>query len=693
MIALARVTDMTEPDETTSSSERPFGVSSSDHPFGVSSSVRPYGGWPSPISLDQAVSAGVTLRELGSDGAELYWLESVPGAQARLALMRHRGGVAQEVTEDPCSVRSRVDEYGGGAWAARGDTLVWCDDTTGQVMLKLGDGEARALTPAGRRHRYAAFVPCPERGVVIAVREDHTDPTEVVTTLVALPSDAPEGQLGIGEVIASGADFYADPAWDGHDLLAWVEWDQPSMPWDSTRLVVAPLAAAGENGVRLGPPVTVAGRLAPPAEGVSVQHPHWAPDGSLVFTSDATGWWNLHRWWPGLGGPPRRLAQEDVEEDQPMWQLGRHALAISGDWIYHELRDEGLCWLARTPLGGGQSQRIARFAAVDDVVESAGEVFALVRRADGPAALVRVGADASGSPSIGRVHRPSPEPDPGVTSQARSLSFTGRLGPVQCWYFAPRNDSFTAPPGDLPPVILTIHGGPTGTATGGYDPEVAFWTSRGFALLEVNYSGSAGFGRAYRERLRGQWGVADVDDCLDAVDMLVREGLADPRRVTIIGGSAGGFTVLACLTSSALFAAGVSRYGIGDLVALQSGGHKFEARYNDGLLGPWPQDRAVFEERSPINHLDRLATPMLLFQGLDDPVVPPQQAESMAQAVRARGLPVALVTFEGEGHGFRRPATRRRVLECELSFFAQLFGLAVSETLDDLVVENLRTGK
>lgn len=628
----------------------------------------------------------MTVRELGADGDTLRWVQSTPDEQARLTLLERRNTRTTEVTPAPASVRSRVNEYGGGSWGARDGVLVWCDDSTGQVMASTDGGRSRALTPAGRRYRFAAFAPCPRHGIVVAVREDHTDPSIVVTTLVALPLHDRGGHTDAGTTLASGADFYADPAWDGGGSLAWVEWDQPAMPWDATRLMVARLAADDEP--HLESPQLVAGGLASPGDGVCVQHPLWAPDGSLVFTSDASGWWNLYRWWPGEGRAPHRLGGEDGEEDQPMWQLGRRAFALCDGWIYHELREQDVCWLARTPLDGGAAERIGSFASVDSVVESAGSVFALVSRADAPSAVIEVDADGPGTPGVHVVHSPAPDPDPSVTSRARSLVFPGRLGPVQCWYFAPRNDAADA--GDeLPPAILTIHGGPTGTATGSYDPQVAFWTSRGFALLQVNYSGSAGFGRACRERLRGQWGVADVHDCLDAVDLLVHEGLADPTRITIMGGSAGGFTVLACLTSSCAFAAGISRYGIGDLAALQSGTHKFEARYNDGLLGPWPAARRIYEQRSPIHHLDRLATPLLLFQGLDDPVVPPSQAQAMAEAVRARKLPVALVTFEGEGHGFRRPATRRRVLECELSFLAQLFHLPITDDLDPVVVENL----
>lgn len=645
------------------------------------------------MSIDEAVSAGVTVRELGSDGHQPFWVESTPDAQARLTLMTLRDRAAVEVSPAPSSVRSRVNEYGGGAWAARSTTVVWCDDTTGQVLARTGDQEPSAVSAPSERYRYGALELCPQLGIVIAVREEHSD-FAITTTLVALPLPSPGAAPTSGLVIASGADFYADPAWNGDDLLAWIEWDQPAMPWDATRLVVAELTTADDStagsGLRVSSPLTVAGRIAAPREGVSVQHPHWAPDGSLVFTADASGWWTLYRWWPRSGQAPYRLSQQDGEEDQPMWQLGRQALAVSGGWVYHELRDQGVCWLARTPLAGGAVERIERFASVDAVVSAKDSVFALVGRADAPTAIVEVDdADRYGEAHIRVVRCPSLPPDPAITSIARPLTVTGRQGVVHSWYFAPHNDAVSAPEDELPPVILTVHGGPTGIATGSYDPEIAFWTSRGFAVVQVNYSGSAGFGRAYRERLRGQWGVAEVNDCIDVVDALIAEGLADPDRITIEGGSAGGFTVLACLTSSDRFAAGISRYGIGDLVALQTDTHKFEARYNDGLVGPWPTARALFEQRSPINHLDRLATPMLLFQGLDDRVVPPKQAEQMAQAVRARGLPVALVTFEGEGHGFRLPATRHRVLECELSFLGQLFGLAVPPGVDEVEVENL----
>lgn len=666
-----------------------------------------FGTWPSPITLDEAVASDVSLRELGSDGENLYWLESTPGEDARLTLVRWRDGRIEELTPAPCSVRTRVHEYGGGSWGAAGGAVVWCDQTAGQVMGRVDDGEAVALTPASDMYRYAALLPCAgQQHCVLAVREDHSAHGEAVTTLVALPWPSAGAEPSVGMPLASGADFYADPAWDGQGRLAWIEWDHPSMPWDATRLVVADLVGDGAQGLeslRVESPRIVAGGTARPENGVSVQHPRWMPDGSLLFMSDESGWWNLHCWWPAADRV-EAVVTEPFDGDQAMWQVGRRSFAVLDDDVYYELRDQGVCWLAQMSLTDGDTRRIARFSAVDGLTVCKNQLYALVKRPSGPPAVVRISerqdhaarrGEGSSAVSHGwatsTVRCPASDPDPAVTPKADSLTFEGRHGQVQAWFFPPHNADFQGPEGELPPAILTVHSGPTGTATDEYSSQVAFWTSRGYAVLAVNYAGSAGFGRAYRERLRGQWGIVDVDDCLDGARMLGLRGLADPRRIVIMGGSAGGFTVLACLTRSDVFAAGVSRYGIGDLVALQDGGHKFEAHYNDGLIGPWPQAREVFEERSPINHLDQLATPILIMQGAEDPVVPPDQAESMADAVRERGLPVALVLFEGEGHGFRKPSTRRRVLECELSFFAQLFGIPADDDLPTLHVENLRS--
>ena len=637
----------------------------------------PYGSWDSPIGPDDVLAAGVAMRELGGDGRDALWLESRPEEGSRMTLLRRAGDAVVELTPAPADVRARVNEYGGGSWAAGDGIVVWVDAAARQVVGMLEGRGPVALTPADPLMRYAAPAPCAAFGVVLAVREDHTDPQDVVTSLVALPW--PGGAPDPGTVLAAGHDFYADPAVRADGACAWVQWDQPAMPWDGAQLVVARLDDDGGTHL-VEERVLVDGAGPDPASGIAVQHPLWAPDGSLLFMSDAHGWWDPWRW---TGGPaaPRPVSTEPHDADLPVWQLARRPVAVHDDRLWFARYVDGMAELVDCPLTGGPSRRLGAVADLEQVVATEQGVLALVRRTDAPPAIIDVTAD-------GAVLRcPSAPPDPALTSVGEvHLVDENRHGRFQCLLWPPRNPRFRGPAGARPPLIVTVHGGPTGMTVDEYSIATQFWTSRGFAVMAVNYSGSAGFGRAVRERLRGQWGVADVDDCIDAARWAVRAGLADPHRVVITGGSAGGFTVLSALERSDVFAAGVSRYGVADLVALQAGTHKFEARYNDGLLGPWPQARARYEERSPINHLDGLTAPMLLFQGLDDPIVPPDQSQALADALRARGLPVALVTFEGEGHGFRLPATRRRVLECELGFYARLFGF---EPADDLAAPPL----
>ena len=643
----------------------------------------PYGSWASPIGLDDVLAAGVTVRELGGDGDNAYWLESRPDEDSRMTLVRLDGDTVTELTPAPTSVRARVNEYGGGSWAAADGVVVWTDATSGRVFGLVDGHDPAPLTPADCPMRFAAFAPCAAFGAVLAVREDHTDPGHVTTTLVALPW--PGAEPGEGVVLASGHDFYADPAVRSDGACAWICWDQPAMPWDAARLVVARLDRDGEGWLRLtGEQVLVDGFSEEPAEGTAVQHPSWAPDGSLLFMSDASGYWNLQRWTGDRRRAPQPVFTEAHDADLPVWQLARSAYTVHEGQVWFALYVDGAAQLARCPLTGGPVERLAQVADLEQITATGGRVLALVHRVDAPPAIVDV-ADG-----LGVVHCPGTTPDPALTSVGVShVVEENRHGRFQCFYWAPRNPAWRAPAGTLPPLIITVHGGPTGMAVNDYSIATQFWTSRGFAVMAVNYSGSAGFGRAFRERLRGQWGIVDVDDCVDAARYAMSAALGDMEQIVITGGSAGGFTVLRALERSALFSAGVSRYGVADLVALQADTHKFEARYNDGLLGPWPQARAVYEDRSPINHLDELDTPMLIFQGTDDPIVPPNQSRALAEAIGSRGLPVALVTFAGEGHGFRLPATNRRVLECQLSFYAQLFGFQPADDVEALRIENL----
>ncbi len=658
-----------------------------------------YGTWESPLSAELTVASGITLREFGSDSDALYWLQSDADDPARLTLLRQREGQLDELTPTPINVRTRVNEYGGGSWGAAGGIVVWSDDTSKSVMASTDDGHVVTLTPPGSPDlRYAAFVPDANHRAILCVREDHTVADDAVQTIVSLPWPEPGMEPHPGHVLAKGADFYADPVVNDRGELAWVQWNQPAMPWDATSLHMATMVSPAPSGgshsdaphadrtpAAFSSLELVGERIALDGQDdkrnhVSIQHPQWAADGRLLFMSDSSGYWNLHEWTPARG--PRQLVSEAHDGDLPMWQLGRHAYCESAGWIYYASWDAGSCSLARVPSQGGAPEMIGTVSDVADFAASDTGIHALVTLPDSPDAVVDL------TPQGFTIrHQPAPRPDPGVTSVAQSLVFEGRLGPVQSWFHEPHNAAHQAPAGQLPPMIVTVHGGPTGMATDGYDPQTQFWTSRGYAVLAVNYSGSAGFGRAYRQRLAGQWGVADVRDCIDACESVLNAELADHRKCAIMGGSAGGFTVLAALTNSHVFSAGIFRYGIADLVSLQGDTHKFEARYNDGLLGAWPQQRSIYEERSPIHHLDRLHTPMLILQGLDDAVVPPTQANELAAALRARSLPVSVVMFEGEGHGFRKPETKRRVLEDSLSFLGQLFDAPPADRLATLAIE------
>ncbi|WIY83700.1 prolyl oligopeptidase family serine peptidase [Propionimicrobium sp. PCR01-08-3] len=745
--------------------------------------IAPYGSWKSPITLDEVIAGGASISELVADQGALYWLESLPDENGRTTVMRlditpavgdteqqpetglnhNRDSATQPAVLDSstrprqrddhgaapgrceqltpaASVRSRVNEYGGGAYDVHGGYLAWCDDNDQMAKLRFPDGTVTALTRSDGDVRYGDLRVYPEIAAVLAVREDHRVVGDAKTTLVALhwpdpgafgpvdddpdendvqgqapinrsaetpgrsdaagfgpqPHAGPSGTVFAGSeanqpvrehVLAQGADFYANPALSSHGRLAWLEWNQPAMPWDSTELKVARLDASGDqwrlDGIQLIAGIPDAG-----LDGIAVQHPRWNADGSLIFASDLSGHFQLHEWSedPARCAQVRQLTTGPADHDLPMFVLGNHATAALGDDQVLTWRlDDGLCHLEIVSRAGESARRLAGVSAVESVASSGGAGYAIVQRANGHTALVHVEPDGS----LEVVHSVGDRPDRAVTSIGRSLSFDGRQGAVQAWYYPPTNDDYLGPKGRRPPAVLRVHGGPTAMATNGYYPTIQFWTSRGIAVIDVNYSGSAGFGRDWRNRLRNNWGVADVQDCIDAADAAIDAGLIDPGRIAIAGGSAGGFTALRALMDSDRFAAGITRYGVTDLKALV-GGHKFEARYLDSLIGPWPDDEAVYERRSPINTLDRLNKPILILQGTDDPVVALSQSTALAEAARSRKLPMAIRIYEGEGHGFRGADAKRDSLAAELSFLAQIFGFTPADDLPDLTIENLR---
>jgi dipeptidyl aminopeptidase/acylaminoacyl peptidase len=625
----------------------------------MTKAVAPYGAWISPVSVELMTEAAIGLGGLSVDRQDLYWLESRPSESGRTVLCRRRenGGI-EELTPAPFNVGSRVHEYGGGAYAVVAGVVVFSERTNGTVWLIEADSPPRRIeTPDGCR--YADFEFDFPRGRVLAVREDHRDrpPTDPKAAIVALPLD----KGGTEAILVEGPDFLSSPrlSLDG-GRLCWIAWNHPAMPWDGTKLFAAGVTREGAIGAAR----IVAGQIAE-----AIVQPEWAADGALYFCSDQTGWWNLYVL---RGNKIEPLAPVDAEIGGPHWVFrqryydflpdGRIVAAV----VRNGIRSAATIADGKiSPFGIGQVQECPR--RFGD-----GLAFIATPPAAPPSVCVLPRMNG-GVPSIIRSAAPAMVPLETISLGA-PIDFLARGGRAHAFWYPPKNRDYEGPPGELPPLVVLSHGGPTSMATNSFSLGVQWWTSRGFGVVDVNYGGSTGFGRAYREQLNGQWGVVDVKDCAAAAAHLVQRGLVDGARLVIRGGSAGGFTTLAALTSLDIFKAGASFYGVGDLMLLARDTHKFESRYLDRLIGPLPQAQALYGERSPINHIDKLACPVIFFQGEDDKTVPPNQAQTMVAAMTARGLPVAYYSFAGEGHGFRKAETLRRALELELDFYGRIFG-------------------
>lgn len=617
----------------------------------------PYGSWPSPISAADLTAAALRLSPGMLDRGVRYWTEGHPEQRGRVGLWQQSPGEpARELTGPEVNVRTSVNEYGGGDWTVEDGLVAYCSSPDGSVWLTDGITPARQLAP-GDGYRYAALSFARTAGLLLAVREDHRGGGEPVQTVVGLDlsCDNADG----GRVLVEGADFYAHPSLSADRRLAWCEWNHPHLPWDQAAVVVAPLADPSQR-------IEVEARPQ-----VSAVYPAWTPDGALLYLSDAGGFWNFQRWQDGRS---QELWSAPHDFCGPLWVLTAapytviDATRVGCSWLV-----DGRAHLGVLDFGGEPRLTELDCPAVSAAVSGQGEhCLALLGFADGPSELVELDWSTGTWQTVQRAGEPAPAEL--AVSLAHAVSWDSPDGPVHGWFYPPASRQCTAPAGELPPVQVWTHGGPTAFSGAEFSLAVQFWTSRGIGILDVNYSGSSGYGRAYRERLRGNWGLSDVRDCVAGVHSLVASGLADPARLSIRGGSAGGYTTLAALTSTDVFAAGVSLYGIGDLETLATDTHKFEARYLDGLVGPYPAALDTYRERSPIHHLDRLRCPMLILQGADDPVVPPSQATAMADAVRAKGLPVRLRVFEGESHGFRRAETIIEVAEQALDFLAEVHG-------------------
>ena len=610
------------------------------------------------MSIDQALKGMDSIRQVRASGDGVFWLAGIAAEDGRMTVRRWREGRITEITPG-FNVRSRVMEYGGGAYAVADALVAWCDDFTKRLWIRDG-GTTRPLTPGSTRFRYGGLALDPQRRLLLAVREDHEVTPEERSEIVALDLDS--GNADGGRVLVSGADFYAGPAVrDGR--LAWFQWMHPNMSWDEASVWATNLDDPGHVDRIFGKP------------GVSAQHPVWLGDGSLACVTDESGHWNwvvYHREGTSAWRTPHDCSI-------PVWVLDTPpACAVGDDLLATVQIADGRGALALWhPRSGGVTHPLPGTAMVESLASFGQDLFAVAEWDDRPASLVRI------SPTGERTELVASEPLPGLSRPVRRWS-EGPAGPVHSWFYSVP-DAVAAPP-----MLVLTHGGPTSVHYPSFDKMIQFWVSRGICVLDVNYSGSTGFGRAYRDRLKGRWGVLDVADVVAAAREVCRAGLADPGRVAIAGGSAGGYTTLQALVTSDFFAAGISSYGIGDLRSLVEETHKAESHYTFALVAPWPEGEQIYRERSPITRLDRLNAPMLILQGLEDRVVPPGQAFDMADAVRAKGLALALVTFEHEGHGFRSLAAREQSLESQVSFLEQVFGLPLSDDVPVLPIENLK---
>lgn len=637
----------------------------------------PYGSWKSPITTDLIVSGSIGLGEVALDGEDIYWVEMRPAEGGRMVVVKRTpDGEISDITPGPFSARTRVHEYGGGAYLVHEGT-VYFSNYSDQRMYRQDSGEAPEPITPETDMRYADGCFDAARNRVICVREDHTQDGEPINAIVAVDALGKAEQV----VLSQGSDFCSTPriSPDG-STLAWLTWDHPNMPWDGTLLLVASI---NDQGLLGEPQVVVGGKTE------SIFQPEWSPDGAFHFVSDRSGWWNLWRW---EDSQLRQLTDRNAEFGKPQWVFGSDTYSFaSAELIACSYVENGAWKIATLDIESGMLLAVETpFSEMGrgDLKAGGGKVVFIAGAPSLPMTLVLYDLAENKWRELRKSH--DLEVEPGFISEPQPVEFPTEDGKTaHAFFYPPKNNDFQGPAGEKPPLLVKSHGGPTGAASTALNLGIQFWTSRGIGVLDVDYGGSTGYGRAYRERLNGAWGIVDVDDCCNAALHLVSKGEADENRLAIDGGSAGGYTTLAALTFKDVFKAGASHYGVSDLEALAKETHKFEARYLDGLVGPYPERRDLYRERSPINHTEGLSCPLILFQGLEDQIVPPKQAEMMFDAVRAKGLPTAYIPFEGEQHGFRRAENIKRALEAELYFYSKIFGFDLADPVEPVDIVNL----
>jgi dipeptidyl aminopeptidase/acylaminoacyl peptidase len=635
----------------------------------------PYGSWKSPIAADLIVQGTVSLVNVLFNGTDLYWADAHPAEAGRNTVMRKsENGETVELTPAPFNVRTRVHEYGGAPFFVHESNLYFSNFADNLLYL-YKENEGITKITADSNHRYADATLDKERGRLYWVREDHTESDIFAkTTIVAMDLDGSNER-----VIVSGNDFYSNPriSPDGRQL-AYLTWNHPNMPWDGTELW---LADVNDDGTLSNPKIIAGGA------NESVLQPVWSPNGELYFVSDRTNWWNIMRL---RGAEVEAVCPLAAEFGSPSWVFGISDYDfINETTLIAAYSQNGAKHLAKIDVETGLLTTLETgFTQFSSIHSNGSQVAFIATSPTQFSQVVLMDASARDLEVIAvsseltldehYLSRPEPIEFPTVGNKA-----------AHAIYYGPKNPDFAAPLDELPPLLVHVHGGPTSASSSTLNLSTQYWTSRGFAIVDVNYGGSTGYGREYRDRLKGKWGIVDVEDSANAVRYLIEKGKADPRRVAIAGGSAGGYTTLASLVFTDVYKAGASHFGLSELEVFATETHKFESRYMDSLIGPYPEAKQVYYERSPINFTNQLSCPVIFFQGLEDKIVPPNQAELMVEALKKKQLPVAYVAFEGEGHGFRMAENIKRSLDGEFYFYSKVFGFEPADDMEPVEIENL----
>ena len=634
-----------------------------------------YGSWKSPITTDMITAKSISLMEVAISGEDIYWVESRPSESGRCAVMRRTAdGNITECTPPEFYVRTTVHEYGGGAFMVEDGVLYFSNFKDHHLYRQPLGGQPEILTPADGYY-YADFILDKQRNRIICVREDHTVEGEAVNTIVSVSLSGNDERI-----LIHGNNFYSSARLspDGNQL-AYLTWNHPNMPWDGCELWLADVHADGT----LQGPKLIAGSVTE-----SVFQPEWSPEGVLHFVGETTGWWNLYRW---INDDVEALCPMEAEFGEPQWVFGMSTYGfVSPTKILCCYSQNSLWHLAYLDTSSKKLTHIGTpFTQIEGVRVGNGFAIFIAGSPTQPYTLVRMDTSTGEMESIKQAFEVSVESD--YLSTATPITFPTTGGKeAYAIYYAPKNKDYVGLEGEHPPLMVMSHGGPTSATVTALRYSTQYWTSRGFAVLDVNYGGSTGYGRTYRQRLNGNWGIVDVDDCCNGALYLVEKGLADPNRLAIRGGSAGGYTTLACLTfRNEVFKAGASYYGISDLEVLEVDTHKFESRYSHSLVGPYPERKDLYFDRSPIHFIQNLSCPIILFQGDEDKVVPPAQSQMMFEAVRDKELPVAYLLFEGEQHGFRKAENIKRSLEAEFYFYSKIFGFEPADQIEPVQIENL----